>query len=174
MARCLMCEKERNLDNFEVQFIDLEGKEYSVCDKCSEAIASVSENDADADNSIEYIRGCIKKCNDETLNDWLSEIVQNNIDEQNEADASDPKNTTFWISNLKAINMVVFWIIILIGVFLFFTTMRESHENFFTAIVFLAIAVVCALLVVGLSMVFLDLANDIHRIRNILEKNNRK
>lgn len=171
MARCIMCDKERNSDNFEVQFIDLEGKEYSVCDKCSEAIASVSENDVDADNSIEYIRGCIKKCNDETLNDWLSEIVQNNIEEQNEADASDPKNTTFWISNLKAINRVVFWIIILIGVFLFFKTMDVS---FGIALTILAVAIISALLIVGLSMVFLDLANDIHRIRNILEKNNRK
>ena len=111
MAKCIMCGKECNSDTFEVQFIDFEGNEYSTCERCGKAIASVSENDSDADNSIEYIRDCMEKCDDDTLCDWLSEIIQTNIEEQNEADASaqenttfrisKSKNTTFWISNLK-------------------------------------------------------------------------
>lgn len=179
MARCIMCGKEGSVDIYEMQIIDLDNKEYIVCSECGEAISTASafENDSSTANARKYIRERINNCGDTEFRNWLSDIISTKSDNYNngnnseENEDSGSSDTTFWISNLKAINRVVFWIILIIGIVMFFITMRAS---FFAAIAVLAIAIVCAILVVGLSMVFLDMASDIHKIRTILEKNERK
>ena len=173
MDKCIMCGKESSVELHEMQIIDLENKEYIVCNKCGEAISSASafESNHNTDNAKSYIREHINTCTDNTFRNWLFDIINTTSDKDNSEVSSDAKDTTFWISNLKAINRVVFWIILIIGIVLFFITLRTS---FFEAIAVLAIAIVVAILVVGLSMVFLDIADDIHMIRNILEKNNHK
>lgn len=167
MAKCPMCGRNDNIEYFDTQFIDSSGKEYSVCSKCSAAIYSVNKNDYDADESKRYIKNCISECNDGVLRDWLKDVITHDHMDYAEEDLQD---TTFWISNLKAINRVVFFVILIIGIVLFFTIL---DKNFFAAVAILAIAIVAAILVVGLSMVFLDIADDIRRIRVILERKNR-
>lgn len=167
MSKCALCGTEK----YDMQVIDLGNKEYTVCSDCDQAISTAAdfENNSNTDNARRYIRERIGNCTDSTLYNWLSSII-NTTPDSNDDDTSS-SDSTFWISNLKAINRVVFWIILIIGIVLFFITMRAS---FFAAIAVLAIAIVCAILVVGLSMVFLDMASDIHKIRTILEKNDHK
>lgn len=167
MSKCALCGTEK----YDMQVIDLGNKEYTVCNDCEQAISTATafENNSNTDNARRYIRERIGNCTDSAFYSWLSSIINTTPD--NSDDDTSSSDSTFWISNLKAINRVAFFIILIIGIVLFFILM---DDNFFAAIAALAGSIVCAMLVVGLSMVFLDMASDIHKIRDILEKNNNK
>lgn len=167
MSKCALCGTEKN----DMQVIDLGNKEYTVCSFCDQAISTATdfENNSNTNIARRYIRERIGNCTDSTLYNWLSGII-NTTPDSNDDDTSS-SDSTFWISNLKAINRVAFFIILIIGIVLFFILM---DDNFFAAIAALAGSIVCAMLVVGLSMVFLDMASDIHKIRALLEKNDHK
>lgn len=171
MKKCPMCGKETQDNDFFVQFVDDKGRVYSTCGKCHDAIASIAENDENYEQSLEYVDECCQNCTDKEFEDWLVNLIAGQIRNDKEVEYDRETKSTFWISNLKAVNRIIFFIIIIIGIILF--SIFKSL-NLGMAIAAVAISIVVAVLTVGLSMVFLDMAEDIHRIRKILEKTKRQ
>ena len=77
-------------------------------------------------------------------------------------------DTTFWISSLRGVYKFVFFVIIIIGIVL--CAMLCSNEMIGIGVIVLAVSILIAVMLVGFAIVFLDLARDVHRIRNILEE----
>lgn len=171
MPKCPLCGKEVSSDELILQFFDDEGSEHYVCENCDAALNCIAENNDGADEALEKIKQNLCRCKNEKLKQYLSDIVDSyteNIKTESENQKSNSSNTTFWISSLKGVYKFVFFVIIIVGIVL--CAMFCSNEMVGVGFIALAIAVIVAVLVVGFAMVFLDLARDIHQIRNILEE----
>ncbi len=175
MRKCQMCGKDRHEEGFELQFLDNDGKEYYVCSECNKAIASISENDENSDEALVYATNCVRNCNDDVLSQWLNDIIasyKNDIEEEADAiEKSNSKKSTIWISSLRSIYKIAFFAIILIGIIV---CIKFADTNIGLGLIVLSISILIAVLVVGFAIVFLDLANDIHQIRSLLEKQNKR
>lgn len=171
MAKCPLCGKEVPSDDLKFQFYDNEGSEHYVCSKCENALDSLTENNENSDEALNYINKYSSNCTDEELRVWLNDVVDSyteNSEEYAEDDSSASSDTTFWISSLRGVYKFVFFVIIIIGIVL--CAMLCSNDYIGIGIIALAVSILIAVMVVGFAIVFLDLARDIHRIRNILEE----
>ena len=174
MRKCQMCGKDRQEDGFELQFIDNDGKEYYVCSECNKAITSIAENDENADEAVKYAYGCFQNCHDKILTQWLNDTLSSYYSDKEEtiaADEAENKKSTIWISSLRRIYKVAFFGIIFIGIIA--CAMLEDI-NIGLGILAPSVSILVSVLVVGFAIVFLDMANDIHQIRNLLEKQNKR
>ncbi|MGN0603796.1 MAG: hypothetical protein ACI4I2_07435 [Oscillospiraceae bacterium] len=186
MPRCPLCGKESSLQSIKLRLNENEGTAHYICGECHENITSLVKMDDNYTWSLNYINKYICSCEDQVLCQWLKNLIylyngdkegSIEINQQEytahfkrcvEKDKSDSSNTTFWISSLKGVYKIVFFVIIIIGIVL--CAMFCSNESVGVGFIALAIAVIAAVLVVGFAMVFLDLARDIHQIKNILEE----
>jgi hypothetical protein len=75
--------------------------------------------------------------------------------------------TTRWISVLRGVYKLCFWVIIIIGLIL---AVYLGEGSFGAGLLVFVISALIALLLVGFQIVFLDLAEDIHCIKHILGK----
>lgn len=171
VAKCPMCGKNSAEEDMKYQFIDDDGTEYYVCAECDKAITSVSDNSEDSETSLKYVKECSSSCSDKKLASWLNEITDTYLSEKKEqeiiAKESDPNNTTVWISSLRQIFKIGFILIIIIGLIL---CLLLAETNVGLGLIILSVSILIAVMVVGFEIVFLDMARDLHQIKNILEE----
>lgn len=181
--KCPMCGMKCSPNDLEFQFYGKDSSKHYVCNTCHESINSIIHNDNNFDKSLEYINNCINSCTDEELRQWINDTValytENSEEYDEESDeeyneesdeeyTSASSDTTFWISSLRGVYKFVFFVIIIIGIVL--CAMLCSNEMIGIGVIVLAVSILIAVMLVGFAIVFLDLARDIHRIRNILEE----
>lgn len=185
MAKCPLCGKESSLENLKIRFNN-NTSTHSVCSECHEAINSIIRNDEKVDGALTYINKCVNTRTDDVLLQWLKYIIDSTTENSEEhteeksensneyAKESSPQktssssDTTFWISSLRGVYKFVFFVIIIIGLVL--CLMLSSNEMIGIGVIVFAVSILIAVMLVGFAIVFLDLARDVHRIRNILEE----
>lgn len=172
MAKCPLCGKETLENELFFLFGDENGSEYNICSDCDSLLDLVEENDEKALNTVEqYLSDCTEKKLKEYVKNVVSESKENAVQKQN-AITSSKAETTFWISSLKGVYMVIFWLILIAGIIMFFLFI--ANENVGLAFIALIASIFTAVVVVGFEIVFLDMAKDIHQIRKNIEEKNQK
>lgn len=184
MKICSICGKEILSSSPNILFTDENKKSYVSCDICWESIYTLLNNKQSikAVNAGKYIAECCSKIENEYVRNKLKDLLKANpysLPEKQECTAKVLRQSTFWVTTLRSILKIFFGLIIAVGIILattVFVNLKEEHIIlgflFFAGIILAS--VIIGVLVVGVQMVFLNMADDILKIKNqlsMIEKN---
>ena len=189
MKKCCICGCEIHDENAPVLFLPKKTETPTqMCDECARQVEVLSGDGSEMQRTKakgylyarlddikiseiqEYINALLQ---DRIIKDVISnETVSNN--QYNEPNSYNFRTTqiseSFWISGSKIVAWVLFFAIIIAGFVLGITVGQYSDNAFITGFIISLLSIVVAFLSVAGLMIYLNMASDISKIRQLLEE----
>ena len=157
MKDCCVCQRKLTDEKPAILFIGTNGDYKEICAVCEQKFKVITSNyDYDkTQKAIYYFETCLSSATDEEVINYI-ETVEDNVLSYHKTKESGRKS--FWITCVRIISWIIFSLILIIG------TIFSIALGVIGIFVFLA-SVMLAFLSVGMTMIFLDLAEDVAEIR---------
>lgn len=191
MESCAICRNKLDTNEPMVIFTSVaSNKDFCACSECERQLNRIIDttNPAEFKKAINYIYGYSKSSQNREVRNYLKEYIDNNASAVVEDPAlqdhknSNPPNRDYyrdmidesqsgsdgWIFGMKVLSWLIFFATIIAGVIIAIPNFRYGESLLGIALILISCIVAFAL--VGTTIVFLNMAQDIKEIRHRLEK----
>jgi len=185
MKKCCVCRNQIVTEEPAILFIGVAGDNKEICEACEQKMDLLMESDKPDDivESIDYLYTCLESVNDPEVETYLDNLIENNKSAYEELKRSGPVNWkkkrdyfydkesealdnsvgSGWITGMKIFAWITFASIIISGTVVAFQ-IGFFYNGWIGLVVFIG-SIISAFLSVALLMIFLNLAQDISKIK---------
>ena len=175
MEKCCLCREKITNEDPAILFVGQTGDDKEICSTCERKmdILMESNNPKEIKDGLDFLYTCWSSVNDSEVASFLEE---QSVKMSKKRDYfSDKKNqiapnygASGWISGMKAFAWILFFGIIIGGIVI------AVPMGGGTAFVVIIASFMVAFLSVAMTMIFLNLAQDVSEIKQILQKKDLK
>ena len=161
-----------------ILFVGRIGDDKEICAACEQQLETLMESNnlKEVKEAISYLHSCSLSTGDSEVASFLTKRVEANRSMLEELEDEATKITSehvgsIWISGMKVVAWITFFGTIFCGLML---TIKVGQEDGGIAFLIFIGSIVAAFLSVAMSMVFLNLAQDVSEIKHILREKNKE
>ena len=163
MKDCCVCKRQITDERSAILFVGADGKDKEVCNVCEQKfeVIMANNNSEQVQMATQYFRNCLMTSNDEEVKNYFEMVKENSSDYGKIKEGGG----SGWIFGMRIISWIAFFLTI-IGGLVYGILIGDPGVG---VLVFFG-SIIMAFISVAMTMIFLDLAQDVSEIKNLLKR----